>query len=547
VRELETPIKRAWRRMRVQRFLTALVWCWGATLAVAALAIAVEKIPGWPLPGQDWWPQAIGGGIGLVVAALIALVTGPSRIDAAVAIDHAFHLDERLSTALTLPDDLRETPAGRALLVDAIRHVADLDIDSQFGLRLPRRAWIPLIPAALAIAALLIVPLWPQRPALGYQKTVQELDQKAVAKQAKALNKRIGETRKDLDATKFAEAEKLLAEIEKAADRLAKAPPAEKDKALVELNKLTDALKDRQKQLGTAEQIGRQLKQLQQMTSDGPADDFAKAMAQGDFQKAADQLKQLREKIAAGKMTEVEKTALQEQLGQMKQQLEKLANLEQRKKQLDEARKSGALSPQQYEQQMAKLNEQARDLQKLQQLSQKLGQAQQALAQGDMQKAAQSLGMSQQQMQQMARDLQELETLDQALADLQDAKNGMSGGDGLNQLGDDLNNTLGMGQNQNGRPGQGLGRGRGQGERPEAADKTASYKTKTRPQYTRGKAILEGLGPYGQQNKGDSIIEAQQIVEAAGGAAAEALSNQKVPNNVKKHVAGYFDEIRKGR
>jgi hypothetical protein len=289
------------------------------------------------------------------------------------------------------------------------------------------------------------------------------------------------------------------------------------------------------------------LKQLQQMTSDGPADDFAKAMAQGDFQKAADGLKQLREKIAAGKMTEAEKTALQEQLGQMKQQLEKLANLEQRKKQLDEARKSGALSPQQYEQQKAKLDEQARDLQKLQQLAQKLGQAQQALAQGDMQKAAQSLGMSQQQMQQMARDLKELETLDQALADLQDAKNGMNGGDGLNQLGDDLNNTLGMGQNQNGRSGQGLGRGRGQGERPEAADKTASYKTKTKPQYTRGKAILEGLGPYGQQNKGDSIIEAQQIVEAAGGAAAEALSNQKVPNNVKKHVAGYFDEIRKGR
>jgi hypothetical protein len=230
VRELETPIKRAWRRMRVQRFLTALVWCWGATLAVAALAIAVEKILGRPLPGQGWWPLAIGGGIGLVVAALIALVTGPSRIDAAVAIDHAFHLDERLSTALTLPDDLRETPAGRALLGDAIRHVADLDIGSQFGLRLPRRAWIPLIPAALAVA-LTIAPLWPQRPAVANQKTAQDLDQKAVAKQAKALNKRIGETRKDLDATKFAEAEKLLAEIEKAADRLAKAPPAEKDNA----------------------------------------------------------------------------------------------------------------------------------------------------------------------------------------------------------------------------------------------------------------------------------------------------------------------------
>ncbi len=96
-----------------------------------------------------------------------------------------------------------------------------------------------------------------------------------------------------------ASATSSVAEIEKAAERLAQAPPAEKDKALVELNKLTDALKDRQKQLGTAEQIGRQLQQLQKMTSDGPADDFAKELAKGDFQKAADGLKQLQEKVAA--------------------------------------------------------------------------------------------------------------------------------------------------------------------------------------------------------------------------------------------------------
>src|SRR3954452_622367 len=87
VRELEMPITRAWRRMRVQRFLTVLVWCWGATLAAAALTIAVEKFLNRPLPGQDWWPLAIAGGVGLVLAASIALVTGPSRVDAAVAID----------------------------------------------------------------------------------------------------------------------------------------------------------------------------------------------------------------------------------------------------------------------------------------------------------------------------------------------------------------------------------------------------------------------------------------------------------------------------
>ena len=137
MRELERPIGRVWRRMRFQRFLTALVWCWGAALAVVAVALAIEKVGGRALPGPAWLPFAIAGGVGLVAAALIALLEGPSRVDAAVAIDRVFHLNERLSTALTLPAELRETPAAQALLADAIRHLSALDLDAEFGPTLP--------------------------------------------------------------------------------------------------------------------------------------------------------------------------------------------------------------------------------------------------------------------------------------------------------------------------------------------------------------------------------------------------------------------------
>ncbi len=156
MRELERPIGRVWRRMRFQRFLSALVWCWAATLALTAGAIAAEKLLDRPLPGADWVPFAIAGGLGLAVAALIALVSGPSRVDAAVAIDRVFHLNERLSTALTLPEDLRESQAGQALLADALKHIASVDIGAEFGPRIPRRAWLPIVPAALAVALLFI-------------------------------------------------------------------------------------------------------------------------------------------------------------------------------------------------------------------------------------------------------------------------------------------------------------------------------------------------------------------------------------------------------
>src|SRR5262249_52990180 len=160
--------------------------------------------------------------------------------------------------ALTLPVELSTTPAGQALFADAVQHVADLDIATEFAPRLPRRSWVPLIPAALALG-LLFVPDWVQPRAAARPSGVAE--KKVIASQTRALGKKIASQRKDLDKSKFAEADKLLADIEKAADNLAKAPPGQKDQALVELNKLSDALKDREKQLGSSEQVRRQLQQ----------------------------------------------------------------------------------------------------------------------------------------------------------------------------------------------------------------------------------------------------------------------------------------------
>jgi hypothetical protein len=529
----------------MQRFLAALVWCWGAGLLLTAIAIAVEKYAQQPIPGPDWMPFAVAGSAGLAVAGLIAALTGASRVDAAIAIDREFRLNDRLATVLTLPDDLRETPAGRALTADALKHVQDLDIAEKFGLRIPKSAWVPIIPGLMAVG-LLFAPNVAKLQAKTTPTAVDPLEKEAIAKQATKLGKTIAKKREEMKSAEFGEAEKLLAEIEKAADKLAKSPPQAKDKAMVELNKLTDQLKERQQQLGSTDQITKQLQNLKDLASDGPADQFNKDLAKGDYQDAAQELAKLQEKLKSGKMTEKEKQALKEQLGEVQKQLEKLANMEQRKKQLEDALKNGAMSKEAFEQQMAKLNDQAKDLQKLAQMAQKMADAQKAMSQGDMQKAAEALGASQQELEEMAKAASELEMLDEAMADLQDAKNGMAG-DGMNQFGDQLDgmNQLGQGGNRPGN-GSGLGRGRGQGDRPEAPDSTSSYGTKVKQQYTKGKAVVVGTGPPNSQMKGESFIVDQEAIEASTVGANEALSNQKIPNNVKKHVLGYFDQIRKG-
>ncbi len=548
MKELDRPIGRVWRRLRLQRFLTSTVWCLAAGLAVATIVLGVEKLGQIPVPGEAWLPFAIAGGLSLVVAGLIAGLTGPDRTDAAVALDRAFGLNERLSTALTLPEELRETSAGRALIADAIRHVADLDVSDRFGLSVPRRAWVPIIPVLLA-GAILLVPELTKRGAGGARASATpQQDRQSITKQSSTLGHKMAEQRKQMDKQKFAEAEKLLAEVEKTANDLAKAPPAEKDKALMALNKLTDALKDRQKQLGSPEQVNRQLQQLKEMASQGPADDFAKALAKGDFDKAARELKEIKEKLASGKMSEKDKEALKQQIGEMSQQLQKLANLEQRKKQLEEALKNGGLSKEQFDKEMAKGNDQAKNLEKLQKMANQLAKAQDAMAKGDTKKAAEALGMSEQQLQKMAQELQELQSLEGAMADLQDAKNGMNGENGNdgNQFGEGFNQ---LGQNsmrKNQGDGQG-NRGIGDGARAEAPDNTASYNTRSKNQYAKGAAIVEGTAPPTSQSKGLSTITIQGEVETNSGSAADALTNQKVPKSVEKHIRGYFDQINKGQ
>ncbi|WP_240911471.1 hypothetical protein [Paludisphaera soli] len=543
LKELERPVGRVFRRLRFQRFLGATVWAWAGSFLAAAVAIGAFKALNRPLPFPDWAPFAAATGLGLLIAALVALATGPSRLDAATALDRAFHLHERVSSALTLPDEFRDTPAGRALVADAVRRVEAIDVASAFRSRLPRRAWVAAVPALVAFG-LLFVPAWTPGSVRASAST-RAVDPAVVAKRTENLAKKVAARREAIDKEKFPEAENLLAEIEKRSNELAKAPPAQKDKLLVEMNKLSDALKDRQKQLGTPEQLAKQLQQLKEMGEKGPADQLAKELARGDFAKAMEQVKQLEEKLKSDKLSEGEKKALEKQLGEAAKKLADAANMAERKKQLDEARKNGGLNEEQYQREMEKLQQQAQNLQQLQKLAEKVAQAQEAMKQGDSQKAAEAMGQAREQLSEMAKNMEEMQALDDALAEVMDAKNGMS--EGLNQLGEGMN---GMGDgfsdrrsnNNNAR-----GRGRGAGDRPEAADDTSTYKTKTAQQIQKGKAVFQGFGEPGKAVKGEARIDVQAELEAASAGAADALSNQRIPKSVERHVRSYYDQLNKGR
>ena len=123
--QIRKQVDRARRRLWLELLLGRLVKCWFVALAGAVIAIAVPKviaIDGLPAQWAEMW---LGGavGAGLLVAFAWTLIRGRSELEAAMEIDRRFDLKERVASSLSLPPEAAETPAGRALVADAVRCV----------------------------------------------------------------------------------------------------------------------------------------------------------------------------------------------------------------------------------------------------------------------------------------------------------------------------------------------------------------------------------------------------------------------------------------
>ena len=538
--KMDKTLRSARLRLVGQSWLNNTVWCLTVGLSISAIVLGTLKFRPDLFSIQPEY--LLGGGVlgGLFLAAVVAMIRRPDRLKTAAEVDTAFGLKDRLSSIVNLPADLAATPAGICLKAETDQAIEHLDLADAMPIRRPRRVWMPLLPLLVA-GVVILAPEYIQKKSQA--KLATNNPDETVLKKSEALAKKLAEQRKAQAEKVSAPTAELMAQLQKAAEELAKSPPAEKSEALSALNQLSDTVKERQKQMGSTEKMAAQLQQMKNMASDGPADEFAKDLAKGKFNDAAEELKTLMDKAQSGKLSEEEKKQLQQQLGEMAKQLEKMASLEDKKKQLDEALKNGGLTKEQHQEEMAKLNQQAANMKQIQQLAQQMQQAQQAMQQGNMEQASQSLQQARQQLQQMAQEMADMQSLDEALADLQQAKDGMSkDGDG-NQLGDAMNSGNALGDMMSMQNGNGLNRGRGQGDRPEAPDKTSAYDTRVKMDLTKGKFQLKGFGDPGQQSKGKSVIDGGEIEAAVSEASADALTQQRIPRRLQKNVRDYFDQI----
>lgn len=543
-------VRRARRRLWFELLLRRLLRCWFATLIVAAVAVALPRLapmenlpPGW----TAWW---LGGAMaaGLLAALVWTWLRGRSALEAAMEIDRRFELKERIASSLSLTPEAADTPAGRALLNDASRAIGRLEISERFRIRIGRAAWLPLAPAALAAA---IVLLLDPKQAQSSTEPTAKVSKQTVQTAAKSLRKKLEDPKKLAQKQGLKEAEALLTKLEKSLEQLAAKKDLDKKQTLVKLNDLAKQLQERRDKLGGDNELKKQLAGMKDF-SRGPADKLMDALKQGDWEKAKQELAKLQKELNQGKLDDAAKKEMANQLDQLKQKLQQAAAerkqaIDGLKKQIEDQKKKGNLAEAgQLQQKLDELQKQQRQNQKLDQLAQQLAQAQQALQQGDKAAASQAMQQLVEQLEQMQKEGREGEMLQAAMDQLEMAKSAM---DCAACQGEGCEKCQGAGNTMSNRFsekfGNGMGAGRGVGPRPDEKNDVAFRDSQVKQKPSRGAMVVTGEadGPNIRGNVRQSI---QEEMAAEASQPADPLVIEQLPKAQREHAEDYFNRLRDG-
>jgi hypothetical protein len=525
--QLRKQVARARRRLILEQFVGRLVWCLLGAFTLAAIAvaapriIAIENLPvNWD---NIWLLGALAGGF--VSAGVWTVISSRSQLDAAIEIDRRFELRERIASSLSLAPEQQKSEAGRAVVNDALRAVSRIDVDDKFRLKLDRRAWWPLVPAAIVFV---LVTFFDNRQAQSSLDPTAANVTKQVKKSLESPRKKLEELRKKAEERDLEAAKDLFKQIEQGAKELTEKKSLDRTKAAVKLNDLKKTLEERRQQFGGKDGLKEQFQSMKNLGA-GPAEKAAEAMKQGDWQKAMQQMKEKMESTL-----------------QARQQA-----MEELKKQIEQQKRQGNLAKAgEMQEKLDRMQKQQQQQQQMQQMAQQMGQMQQALQQGDTKKAAEAMNQMAKQMQQMQAQMDEMEMLDAALDQLEMAKDAMACemcmGEGCAECQANFAAMESMRENFDGMPGRGMGAGRGEGPRPDERNNTNTRDTQVKQKQRPGAATFGGM-VAGPNIKGEVVQSIKDEMATLSAEPADPLTSDRLPQSRRQHAEQYFEMLREGK
>ena len=545
--QILTQVKQAQRRLWLELLVNRLMRCWFVALAVALVAIAAPKVVAIENLPEAWTLKCLGASlaVGLLAACVWTLLRGRSELDAAAELDARFGLKERVASSLSMNPAAAESPAGRALLADALRAVRNVEVHERFPVRLDRRGWLPLVSTLLAFVLITFVEN--RQAQSSVDPHAKELAQQQIDAATKKLRERMVERRKQAAEKGLKDAEGLFRELENETKKMVESGDADRKKTLVKLNDLAKQLQERREQLGGKQQLRKQLEQMKGLNR-GPADKMVEAMRQGQWQVAKQELEKLKQQLEKGDLDEDAKKELAEQLKQIQEKMAEVAEarkqaMDQLKKQIEQQKQQGNMQRAgELQQKLDQMRRQQQQMNKLNQLAQMAGACQQCMKQGDAAGAAQALGQMMKQMEQLEQEMAEGEMLEAALDQLQMAKDAMACQECQGQ---GCQACQGMGNMFSEKGGMGMGAGRGFGPRPDEKNDVNFRDSRVPQKIGKGSAVVVGEadGPNIRGQVGEAI---KQEMIASASEPADPTVVEQLPKSRREHAEEYFNSLREG-
>jgi chemotaxis protein histidine kinase CheA len=470
------------------------------------------------------------------------------------------------------------SPLGEALLADAARTSEMLDLRDEFAIRFKRSALWPILPA-ICLAVFWFAP----DPVSQSQQQLAQQNQTTATQVKNATTPLLDQLRKkrlEAEEKGLNETAELFKQLEGELEKLQKQGTLEKSEVLSKLNDLKEKMEERRKEVGSGENLQKNLDKLKDLT-DGPAEELAKAMEQGDFEAAREQVNQLKDKLLNNQLSPEEKQKLAEQLEQMEKALKAAVekNATQQKeleKKLEAAKNAGdTQQAAELQNKLDKMENSAAQMDKLQEIAEQLANAKEKMQSGNSAEAANQLEQLSEQLQELSEQAQESDELDQMLEEFEQSKDSMKcgecNGEGCSKCQEGNSSTGKDGQNQGSKSGQGkgesegsgkkgkggkgkggdgesesLGEGQGAGDRPEKENATDTYESQLRDKMQKGETVFGGkVG--GANKKGVSREDVKAAVENSVLEDAEALESENLPRSRRDQTRDYFKNLREDK
>lgn len=561
---IRRQVAAARRRLLWQQFCRVAPWSLFATLLVAVIAIAVPKVWVVPVDARVWLWSWFGGAlaVGLLTAAGMTYARRRDLLDAAIEIDRRFGLKERVSSTLTLAAEERDTEAGQALIRDTAQRIEMIVVPEKFAIR---TGWQPLLPLGAAAAAVLLGLLLPNAVDKQVQAAATSAAQqkKQIKTSTQELQKKLAKKKEEALKHGLQDAEELFKKIVNGLDDLQKKDDIDQQKALVKLNDLAKELAQRRDALGDQDKLKQQFQKLKNLEK-GPAEKVAEALKEGNFDKAAEKMRELNEKLQKGELSDEEKKQLSEQLAEMSKRMREMADAHREAKQELEKQIQKKIAEGDQEavnrlqKQLDELKKGDKQMSRLDEMASKLNNAQKAMKEGDSKEAAEQLAKLQKDLDAMSAEGKQMESLQEMMDQLADAKDAMSckecdgkgcptcqNGEGEGESDEFANGGMGEGESDRFSMGDGMGKGKGSGERPEEETKTGNYDSRVRATPKGGTSVRVG-DAGGPNQKGQATETISERIESALHRDAEALTDQRLPKTQQNHVKEYYERLRKG-